>query len=85
MTALLCLGLLLAGCARSVEPPPGGIPDIPPDIRACFRGVVDVPDRDLTVAEVERLWKQDRVRAAASARCGARLIAWVDALRAGWR
>lgn len=77
--------MLLAGCEPSSKPPTDALPDIPPDIRTCFRGVVDIPDRDLTVADVERLWKQERVRASVMARCGKRLIVWIDQLRANWR
>lgn len=76
----------LAGCATSasVVPPPAAIlPEPPSDLRTCFVGVVDIPVRDLTVADVERLWKQDRVRSAAMQRCGLRLLKWIDELREG--
>jgi hypothetical protein len=46
--------------------------------------VVDVPDRDLTVGDVERLWSQDRLRAVAMRQCGNRLIEWHEQIRAGW-
>ena len=86
MLLLACLAIPLAGCVTSGSVPPKlSIPDIPADIRTCFVGVVDVPDKALTVAEVEHYWKQDRVRSAAEARCGKRLIVWVDGLRKKWR
>jgi len=85
-TTCVSLLMLLAGCATSasVAPPPAAlVPEPPADIRACFVGVVDIPVRDLTVAEVERLWKQDRIRAVAMQRCGQRLLTWIDELREG--
>jgi hypothetical protein len=60
------------------------LPPVPADIAACFRGVVDVPDRDLTVGDVERLWSQDRLRAVAMRQCGNRLIEWHESIRKGW-
>lgn len=79
-------GLLLAGCDESSSPPASTpLPEIPADIRACFAGVVDVPDRALTYGEVERLWKSDRVRAVVMRRCGLRLVAFYEELRATWR
>jgi len=60
------------------------LPPVPADIQACFRGVVDIPNRALTVAEVERLWSQDRLRSAAQRQCGQRLIDWHEEIRANW-
>lgn len=80
------LPLASAACGSRPEPPP---PDVPPpvaapevaaDLRVCFAGLAVIPDRDLSVADVERLWKDDRKRAAAMARCGVRLLAWIDAV-----
>lgn len=62
VAAMLAAGLLLAGCQPSGTPS-GQLPTVPADIQACFRqGPVKVPVKALTVAEVESLWKQDRVR-----------------------
>lgn len=82
---------LLAGCAK--EPPvlpvaaeKNRLPDIPAEIRRCFNGALgEPPDRDLTIEEVERAWKADRVRAVVLDRCGDRFVAWFDALRARWQ
>jgi hypothetical protein len=78
--------MLLAGCATSanVAPLKTSLPPVPADIQACFVGVIDIPDRDLTVADVERLWKADRVRSLAQQKCGTRLLAWVADLKANW-
>lgn len=59
---------------------------MPGDLRNCFkRGGVDIPNRALTVSDVESLWKQDRVRIVALGQCGNRTIAWYDQLRTKWR
>jgi len=57
------------------------LPPVPAELRACFKGVVKIKDAPLTVGEVEALWKNDRVRAVATDRCGKRLAAWYDTLR----
>jgi hypothetical protein len=82
-----CLPMLLAGCATSanITPPETNLPPVPADIQACFVGVVDIPDRDLTVADVERLWKADRVRSLAQQKCGRRLLVWIADLKANWQ
>ena len=85
---LALIATLLAGCDPSDSrlPPPGTrLPAIPADIRTCFKGVVEIPDRDLTVGDVEKLWKQDRVRAVVSQRCGTRLVGWYGQLRSKWK
>ena len=62
------------------------LPSVPADIQACFRRLmVDVPDRDLTMAEVESLWKQDRYRAIVMRHCGQRFLAWYEIVRVNWR
>lgn len=88
MLALVLIAMPLAACDQSVNalPPSTQLPPMPADLRACLeRSGVDIPDRALTVAEVERLWKQDRLRIVVMRNCGRRVIAWYDDLRKGWR
>lgn len=85
MTLPVCLVLLLAACGPSGNETPSQLPYPPADIQACFRGVVDVPDKALSVSEVESLWKIDRVRSVAQQRCGNRLLAWYTDLRKNWK
>jgi hypothetical protein len=82
------LALLLAGCAasvseapRAVEPPV--IPPLPADVLACRHDAVDVPDRDLEVAEIERLWKIDRDSLARVSACYWRSVCQYQDVRAG--
>ncbi len=64
----------------------GQLPTVPADIQSCFRtGPVKVPQKALTVAEVESLWKQDRVRSAVMQACGQRFLAWYGDLQKRWR
>lgn len=80
--------MLLAGltaCAsRPAAPPPAVVVrpqlvEIPADLRKCVAtSGVTVPDRPLTVAEVERLWKDDRVRLAIVRNCLRRALAFYD-------
>jgi hypothetical protein len=44
-----------------------------------------VPAKALTVAEVESLWKQDRVKQAVLRQCGQRFLAWYGDLQKRWR
>lgn len=83
---LVLTPLLLAGCEVSGNGASVRLPPAPADIQMCFRqsGVV-IPNRALTVADVESLWKQDRVRLVVMQRCGNRILAWYDQLRAGWK
>jgi hypothetical protein len=46
--------------------------------------VVDIPNRALTVAEVERLWASDRHRSVMQKQCGQRLIDWHEEIRSLW-
>lgn len=78
------IAMILTACARLDEPQTfAPLPSAPGDIVACFDepGLSRIPDRDLTVADVERLWAQDRLRAIALQRCGERLLAWFDNIR----
>jgi hypothetical protein len=78
--------MLLVGCGPSTDgQSPGQLPHPPADIQTCFRGVVGVPNKALTVAEVESLWKLDRVRVLVNQRCGNRLLSWYESLRARWK
>jgi hypothetical protein len=86
------IGLALVGCATSSDGPttPHGaivqLPPVPADIQACFRrSVVDVPDRDLSAADIESLWKQDRYRSVVMRNCGQRFLAWYEMLRVNWK
>jgi hypothetical protein len=77
--------LALAGCQPSGSPS-GSLPTVPADIQACFRGgPVGVPQKALTVAEVESLWKQDRVKQVVLRQCGQRFLAWYGDLQKRWR
>lgn len=81
----LLLGALLAGCSPSGSVS-SALPTVPADIQVCFRQeAVKVPQKALTVAEVESLWKQDRVRIVALRRCGQRLVTWYDGIRKAWQ
>ena len=86
--AILALGLLLAGCDEQYPalPPDTKLPPIPNELRQCLnRAGVKVPHRQLTVGEVERFWKTDRLAIVTMRQCGNRLITWYDALREQWR
>ena len=80
------IALALAGCQQTTTVQ-GQLPTVPADIQACFRtnGPVKVPHKALTVAEVESLWKEDRVRAVVLRKCGQRFQAWYDDLQKRWR
>ena len=85
----LAVGLLLAGCVddrmRNL-PPNTPLPPLPADLVQCLqRYGVDVPRRRLTVGEVERLWRHDRVTIVAMRQCGARIRGWYETLRRDWR
>jgi hypothetical protein len=61
-TLLLCSALVLGGCAsfdrHSVLPPVTA--HIPQSLKQACPGVVTIPERDLTEADVARLWAKDR-------------------------
>lgn len=61
-TLLLCCALALGGCAtvdrHSVLPPVTA--KIPQSLKQACPSVVTIPERDLTVGEVSRLWAKDR-------------------------
>jgi len=77
---------LLGACGPSSNATsPNQLPYPPADIQSCFRGAANIPNRALTVSEVEALWKQDRIRSIAQARCGKRMLQWYSQLQADWR
>jgi hypothetical protein len=84
---LVAMAGFLSACNESVRPPAHTpLPPIPADLQACFKASgVNLPDRALTVGEVEKLWAQDRLRIAVMRRCGTRLVAWYSELRAKWQ
>lgn len=85
-TVVLLVAMLLAGCGQQPATVSSSLPTVPADIQTCFRGgPANVPQKALTVAEVESLWKQDRVRLVVEQRCGRRFLAWYGDLRKGWR
>ena len=86
MLAIVLMSIPLGGCPE-LGKPGGELPPVPADIEACFREAigVNVPVRKLTRAEVEALWKVDRVQIVVTRKCGFRFIAWYDDLRAGWK
>lgn len=59
---LLCAALAVSGCSltdrHSVLPPTTA--KIPQSLRQACAGVIAIPERDLTVAEIARLWGHDR-------------------------
>ncbi|MBZ9759512.1 dehydrogenase [Mesorhizobium sp. CA8] len=69
-TLLLCTVLALGGCAsldrHSVLPPVTA--KIPQSLKQACPGVVTIPERDLTEADVARLWAKDRTSLATCAR-----------------
>lgn len=87
LTVLAVLSsLVLVGCETSSEAVKSALPHAPADIQACFRkGASVLPDRALTVAEVESLWKQDRVRIKVLQLCGERMVNWYSSLQRTWR
>lgn len=89
--ASVCLATCLAGCATSdgpavVDPRAPGIrvtlPDAPADVGPCLRQAFpEIPDRTLTRADVVRIIGAAKVMDRAKTACGARALAWIDAVR----
>jgi hypothetical protein len=77
--------MLLAACGPSDKEVPAALPYAPADLQHCFREATGVPDKALTVSEVEALWKEDRVRLIVNKRCGERMQAWYASLRKNWK
>lgn len=82
---LALIAPLLGACGPSDNVSVASLPYPPSDIQTCFRGAANLPDKALTMAEVEALWKQDRIRAVVEAKCGRRLLAWYTQLQADWK
>jgi hypothetical protein len=85
LASTLALPLVLTACVSKPAAPPvvvikPNLIEIPADLRKCVEtsGVV-IPARALTVAEVEQLWKNDRVRLAVVRGCLKRALAFYDA------
>lgn len=84
-TMTIAAVLVVAGCDPQGAPAQE-LPPLPADIVACLKASgVDIPKRALTVQDVERLWKTDRLRIVVMRNCGARAIAWYSDLRARWK
>ena len=78
--ALLAIG----GCTTTRQyVPPVSIAKIPQTLRQACAGVVDIPDRDLTTADVARLWAKDRKALGTCLRRHGALAKAVSALEAG--
>jgi hypothetical protein len=69
------LALALAGCQTVGLPPDAKFPGVPREISACAEVAnAPIPTKDLSAAEVEKAWKQDRLTAVALRQCLQRLI-----------
>lgn len=88
----LSLATSLAACAHSEPPPVLGtaapddirvtLPASPQDVAPCLkRAFPDVPDRDLSTADVVRIIGQAKVLDRAKSRCGLRAVDWINAVR----
>jgi hypothetical protein len=85
MMLLALIALPLAACDQSADnASPSKLPYPPADIQSCFRGAANIPDKALTMSEVEALWKQDRIRAVVEQKCGTRLLQWYKTLQTNW-
>lgn len=86
LLVLLPIAVLLGGCPGRDETAQVSLPPVPTDIKTCFReaGIV-VPHKDLTQAEIESLWKNDRLRLKVQNKCGKRFLTWYEDLRSKWK
>ena len=89
LASILMLPLGLTACVKREAPPPPvvvikpNLIEIPADLRACAEtSGVEIPKGGLTVAQVEMLWKNDRIRIAILRKCARRALAFYDAQRA---
>ncbi len=92
MLACAFLATSLAACAHSdglpvVDPAAPAdmrvtLPPPPPDVEACLRrSFPEVPDRDLTSADVVRLIARAKILDREKRACGLRAVAWIAAVR----
>jgi hypothetical protein len=86
---LMLLGGLTA-CANTpkphlTQPLKETLPAPSADVQRCFTGAISVPKKALSKGEVEKLWKQDRLRSIKQQQCGKRLLARDAELRKRWR
>lgn len=91
--AFACLATGLGACASSRDAAPAIDPAAPIDIRvtlpaapegveACLRArFPEIPDRSLTRGDVVRIIGRAKVLDREKARCSARALAWIDAVR----
>jgi hypothetical protein len=78
------LALLMCGCGTTRQyVPPVSIAKIPDSLKQACGGVVDIPARDLTAADVARLWGKDRKALVACVRRHAALVKAVSVLEDG--
>ena len=86
MLLLALIVLPLAACGPSDKGAVSSqLPPVPADIQTCFRAASGGPDKALNAGEIEAMWKNDRVKVAVNARCGARVLAWYESLRVNWK
>lgn len=85
---MLVLPAVSTACVKKAPPPPPvvvikpNLIEIPADLRKCAEtSGVKIPQRALTMAEVEVLWKDDRIRGAIWRGCLRRALAFYDAQR----
>lgn len=83
LAVLLPMAIMLGGCPDQTTTK-GSLPTVPADIQKCFRESA-LPERAYTVADVEELWKDDRVRLVVMRQCGQRFLAWYGDLQKRWR
>lgn len=78
------MALLMCGCGTTRQyVPPISIAKIPASLKQACGGVVDIPNRDLTAADVARLWGKDRKALGACVRRHAALVKAVSVQEAG--
>lgn len=71
----LCCAIALGGCQTTGLPLDARFPPVPPEVLACVkRANAAIPAKDLSAAEVEAIWKQDRFTNVALRQCLQRLI-----------
>jgi len=72
---IIALLVILPGCQTVGLPLDAAFPAVPPEIAACAKRTNSaVPAKDLSAAEVEATWKQDRFTNVALRQCLQRLI-----------